>query len=54
MANIQRLVTVTRDGMHNAFTDLIYWQGMYVVSYRKGAPLTTAIGSRGGSCARGR
>lgn len=37
MANIQRLVTVTRDGMHNAFTDLIYWQGMYVVSYRKGA-----------------
>ncbi|NLF23231.1 MAG: exo-alpha-sialidase [Lentisphaerae bacterium] len=37
MARIRRLTTLTRDGMHNAFTDLIYWHDMYVVSYRKGA-----------------
>ncbi|MCA1810334.1 MAG: glycoside hydrolase [Lentisphaerae bacterium] len=37
MAGICRLVTVTRDGMHNAFTDMIHWHDMYIVSYRKGA-----------------
>ncbi len=37
MARIRRLVTVTRDGMHNAFTDMIHWHDMYVVGYRKGA-----------------
>jgi hypothetical protein len=37
MARIKRLVTVTRDGMHNAFTDMTYWKGLYVISYRKGA-----------------
>ncbi|MFA7372105.1 MAG: sialidase family protein [bacterium] len=37
MARILRQVTVVRDGMHNAFTDLAYWQGAYWVSYRKGA-----------------
>lgn len=35
MAKILRQVTVVRDGMHNAFTDLQYWQGCYWVSYRK-------------------
>lgn len=37
MAGIRRLITVTRDGMHNAFTDLVYWNDMYLISYRKGA-----------------
>ena len=37
MARIIRQTTVTRDGMHNAFTDLQYWQGNYWVGYRKGA-----------------
>lgn len=37
MAHIIRQTTVTRDGMHNAFTDLQYWQGNYWVAYRKGA-----------------
>lgn len=37
MAKIKRLSTVIRDGMHNAFTDLIYWNGMYIISFRKGA-----------------
>ena len=37
MAAILRQVTVARDGMHNAFTDLQYWQGCYLVGYRKGA-----------------
>ena len=36
MGKIQRQVTVVRDGMHNAFTDLACWQGAYWVSYRKG------------------
>jgi hypothetical protein len=36
MATIERQVTVVRDGMHNAFTDLQYWQGCYWVGYRKG------------------
>lgn len=36
MGRILRQVTVVRDGMHNAFTDLAYWQGAYWVSYRKG------------------
>lgn len=37
MANIIRQTTVARDGMHNAFTDLQYWQGCYWVGYRKGS-----------------
>ena len=37
MAEILRQTTVVRDGMHNGFTDLQYWQGAYWVSYRKGA-----------------
>ena len=37
MAKILRQVTVARDGMHNGFTDLQYWQGCYWVGYRKGA-----------------
>jgi hypothetical protein len=37
MAKILRQCTVVRDGQHNAFTDLIHWQGCYWVSYRKGA-----------------
>lgn len=37
MAHIKRMATVIRDGMHNAFTDLQYWQGAYWVGYRKGA-----------------
>lgn len=36
MARILRQVTVARDGMHNAFTDLVHWQGAYWVSYRRG------------------
>ncbi len=36
MAEIVRQTTVARDGMHNAFTDLQYWQGNYWVGYRKG------------------
>ncbi|MFP4029488.1 MAG: hypothetical protein ACLFWL_17015 [Candidatus Brocadiia bacterium] len=37
MAKIIRQTTVIRDGMHNAFTDLQYWQGCYWIGYRKGA-----------------
>jgi hypothetical protein len=37
MARVIRQVTVVRDGMHNAFTDLAWWQGQYWVSYRKGS-----------------
>lgn len=37
MAHIIRQTTVARDGHHNAFTDLQYWQGCYWVGYRKGA-----------------
>lgn len=37
MAKILRQTTVVRDGMHNGFTDLQYWQGCYWVGYRKGA-----------------
>jgi hypothetical protein len=37
MAAIVRQVTVVRDGLHNAFTDLQFWQGCYWVGYRKGA-----------------
>ncbi len=36
MSRILRQVTVVRDGMHNAFTDLACWQDGYWVSYRKG------------------
>lgn len=37
MGSILHQTTVIRDGMHNAFTDLQYWQGAYWASYRKGA-----------------
>lgn len=37
MPHILRQSTVVRDGHHNAFTDLQYWQGCYWISYRKGA-----------------
>jgi hypothetical protein len=36
MARLLRATTVVRDGFHNAFTDLLHWQGAYWVSYRKG------------------
>lgn len=41
MAKILRQTTVIRDGMHNAFTDLQFWQGAYWVTYRKGAGHTS-------------
>lgn len=37
MALIRRQVTVVRDGYHNAFTDMIYWQDCYWIGYRKGS-----------------
>ncbi|MFW6058756.1 MAG: hypothetical protein ACODAQ_01155 [Phycisphaeraceae bacterium] len=37
MPRILHHVTVARDNLHNAFTDLQYWQGCYWVSYRKGS-----------------
>lgn len=37
MGSILHQTTVIRDGMHNGFTDLQYWQGAYWVGYRKGA-----------------
>jgi hypothetical protein len=37
LAGILHHATVVRDGMHNGFTDLQFWQGAYWVSYRKGA-----------------
>ena len=37
MARVKSITTVTRDGMHNAFTDLIHWQGAYWIVYRKGS-----------------
>ena len=37
MSSIRRQTTVVRDGHHNAFTDLQYWQSLYWISYRKGA-----------------
>jgi len=47
MARIMRQVTVVRDGMHNAFTDLKYWQGSYFVSYRKA---DTHVSPEGEAC----
>lgn len=47
MARIMRQVTVVRDGMHNAFTDLAYWQGSYWVSYRKA---DTHVSPEGEAC----
>ena len=44
MARIISQKTVVRDGFHNAFTDLQYWQGMYWVSYRKGSGHATMDG----------
>ncbi|MHC4873452.1 MAG: hypothetical protein ACYTFY_16530 [Planctomycetota bacterium] len=35
MAEITQHLTVTRDGMHNAFPSLIEWRGSYWVCYRK-------------------
>lgn len=35
MPRVLNHVTVCRDGMHNAFPDLIHWQGAYWVTYRK-------------------
>lgn len=37
MATIKRITTVARDGLHNGFTDLQYWQSLYWTSYRKGS-----------------
>jgi hypothetical protein len=37
MARLIRMQTVTRDGLHNAFTDMQFWQGQYFIGYRKGA-----------------
>lgn len=37
MARILRQTTVARNGLHNAFTDLQFWQGCYWVGYRRGA-----------------
>lgn len=37
MARLVHQVTVARDGMHNGFTDLQYWQGCHWVGYRKGS-----------------
>lgn len=37
MSQILRQTTVARDGLHNGFTDLQYWQSLYWVSYRKGS-----------------
>ena len=45
MARIVHQVTVVRDGQHNAFTDLVYWQGCYWVAYRKAAGHVAADGS---------
>lgn len=45
MARIIRQVTVVRDGQHNAFTDLAFWQGCYWVGYRKGASHVSPDGS---------
>ena len=42
MAHVLRQCTVTHDGMHNAFTDLVHWQGAYWVAYRKGAAHVSA------------
>lgn len=36
MPTILRQTTVTRDGYHNAFTDLVHWGDCYWVSYRHG------------------
>ena len=44
MARISRHVTVVRDGYHNGFTDLQYWQGMYWVGYRRGSGHATMDG----------
>lgn len=44
IAHILRQCTVVRDGLHNAFTDLIHWQGAYWASYRKGAGHVSADG----------
>ena len=44
MARILRQVTVARDGWHNGFTDVQYWQDCYWVSYRKGMAHATMDG----------
>ncbi|RKX34045.1 MAG: hypothetical protein DRP71_08385 [Verrucomicrobia bacterium] len=35
MARISGIVTVERDGLHNGFTDILFWQGAYWISFRK-------------------
>lgn len=44
MARILHHTTVVRDGLHNGFTDLQYWQGCYWVGYRKGSGHATLDG----------
>lgn len=41
MASLLYQTTVVRDGMHNGFPDLQFWQGAYWTSYRKGAGHTS-------------
>jgi len=36
MSRVLNHVTVVRDGMHNAFTTMVYWKGAYWIAYRKG------------------
>ena len=44
MAKVLRQTTVARDGFHNGFTDVQYWQSLYWVSYRKGSGHATLDG----------
>ena len=36
MPRVLNHMTVVRDGMHNAFTTMVHWQGAYWIAYRKG------------------
>lgn len=40
MAHINHLTTVVRDGHHNAFTDLQYWQGNYWIGIHEAMDMT--------------
>jgi len=44
MSSVVRQTTVARDGFHNGFTDLQYWQSLYWVGYRKGSGHATMDG----------
>ena len=44
MARVLRQTTVARDGLHNGFTDVQYWQSLYWVGYRKGRGHATLDG----------